>query len=94
MQQLDLLADSIEVIEIGEQLRCEEPVRVMDFPGLASQRVGTVIDFIPVHGYEGVYPLVLWDLGYRSVSSYAWSLQKVKEGQQLSLLPEVNHGTP
>lgn len=85
MQQLDLLRDSIEVNAIAD--------RVMDFPGLPSQRVGTVIDFIPVHGQEGVYPLVLWDLGsYRSVTSYAWRLQRVREGQQLSLL-EVNHGT-
>ncbi len=85
MKQLDLLRDSIEVIQVGD--------RVMDFPGLPSQRVGTVIDFIPVHGQEGVYPLVLWDLGYRSVTSYAWRLQRVREGQQLSLL-EVNYGTP
>ncbi|NJN88521.1 MAG: hypothetical protein HC881_22330 [Leptolyngbyaceae cyanobacterium SL_7_1] len=60
--------------------------RVVEFPGLPSQQIGTVVDFIPMHGYDGLFPLVVFDSGVRRVSSYEWGLRKVEEGEQLSLL--------
>jgi hypothetical protein len=78
-QQLEAFAHTSDLIWKGD--------RVIDFPGLPSQRCGTVIDFAAVHGQEGLYPVVWWDVGYFSASSYAWGLRKLHEQEQLSLFP-------
>jgi len=49
--------------------------RVVDFPGLDSERFGTVIHYRPMHGREGLFPVVRWDAGYVSFSSPEWGLK-------------------
>lgn len=59
--------------------------RVVECPGLPTQKIGTVTDFLPMGGYDGLFPLVVFDSGVRRVSSSNWRLQKLYEGEQLSL---------
>lgn len=49
--------------------------RVVDFPGLDSERFGTVIDYRPMRDREGLFPIVQWDKGYTSFSSPEWGLK-------------------
>src|SRR5579883_196262 len=49
--------------------------RVVDFPGLDSERFGTVIAYRPMCDREGLFPVVQWDKGYTSFSSPEWGLK-------------------
>lgn len=63
----------VELVQIGD--------RVVIFPGLPSQEFGVVVGFIRVHGSDGFFPVMLSDLGYFKVVSYAWGLRKAPSGQ-------------
>ncbi|XHX79461.1 MAG: hypothetical protein RBJ76_05890 [Stenomitos frigidus ULC029] len=57
--------------------------RVVDVPGPASERFGTVVEYraMRVHWCvrstyrEGLFPVVKWDADYTSFSSPAWGLK-------------------
>lgn len=50
--------------------------RVVELPGLPSERYGNVIDYRPMNGRQGLYPVVQWDVGVASFSSPDWGLKK------------------
>ncbi|WP_146141081.1 hypothetical protein [Stenomitos frigidus] len=56
-------------------LRYPPGSRVVDFPGLDSERFGTVIEYRPMRDREGLFPVVKWDAGYASFSSPEWGLK-------------------
>ncbi len=60
--------------------------RVVDFPGLDSERFGTVVEYRPMRDREGLFPVVEWDAGYTSFSSPAWGLKR--SGTRLERLRE------
>lgn len=49
--------------------------RVVDFPGLDSERFGTVVAYQPMRDRDGLFPVVQWDKGYTSFSSPEWGLK-------------------
>ena len=49
--------------------------RVVDFPGLDSERFGTVVEYRPMRDRDGLFPVVKWDAGYTSFSSPEWGLK-------------------
>jgi len=60
--------------------------RVVDFPGLDSERFGTVVEYRPMRGREGLFPVVKWEKGYSSFSSPEWGLKG--SGSKLERLRE------
>jgi hypothetical protein len=75
MSQLELPTD---IPQIGD--------RVIIFERLPTQECGTVVDFIPVWCADGLYPVMMTDLGVRKVVSYAWRFRKLAPVEQLNLL--------
>jgi hypothetical protein len=64
--------------------------RVIELPGLPSQRCGTVVEFRLVAGVPDIlYPVVRWDSGTLSYSSAALGLRRLAVVEQLSLFVEV-----
>lgn len=60
--------------------------RVVDFPGLDSERFGTVVAYCPMRDRDGLFPVVKWDKGYTSFSSTEWGLKSA--GTRLERLRE------
>lgn len=60
--------------------------RVVDFPGLESERFGTVLEYRPMRDREGLFPVVRWDAGYTSFSSPEWGLKR--SGSRIERLRE------
>ena len=60
--------------------------RVVDFPGLDSERFGTVVAYRPMCDRTGLFPVVKWDKGYTSFSSPEWGLKG--SGSKLERLRE------
>jgi hypothetical protein len=74
--QLELISD---VLRPGD--------RVIELPGTASQRIGTLLYFAyERRHFDGVrYPVVLWDSGVRSYSSADLGLCKLPDRAELQI---------
>lgn len=60
--------------------------RVIELPGLSSQRCGTVIKIIPYAlAPDFCYPVIQWDSGSVSFSSVDLGLRRLAPVEQLSL---------
>jgi hypothetical protein len=76
MRQVDLAFD---LLQIGD--------RVIELPGLPSQRCGTLIKLMPYAlAPDFHYPVVLWDSGSISFSSVELGLRRLAPVEQLSLI--------
>jgi hypothetical protein len=70
---------ALDLLEIGD--------RVIELPGLPSQRCGTVLKLMPYAlAPDFRYPVVLWDSGSLSFSSVELGLRRLAPVEQLSLI--------
>lgn len=67
---------TVEEITVGD--------RVIELPGTPSQKCGTVIGFGAVAGKDTLFPVIHWDIGFKSFSSPEYGLKKLEDEQQLS----------
>jgi hypothetical protein len=60
--------------------------RLIELPGLPSQRCGVLMEWRPLAGVPDIlYPVVLWDSGVLVYSSVSLWLRRLEDGEQLSL---------
>ncbi|MBL1177621.1 hypothetical protein [Pantanalinema sp. GBBB05] len=74
-------------LELPDRTWLEIGDRVIELAALPShsRKCGTIVEFRHMSGREGLYPVVRWDNGSKTFSSYEWGLRKLADNGQLAL---------
>lgn len=59
--------------------------RVLILPGTLNQQCGVIVEWRQMSGKPGLFPVILWDAGYKSFASLEWGLRQLEPVEQLRL---------